>query len=75
MLMCSKIYEHARQGPRRTNLRRDPQGYGTTADAFRITDTHPEGRGAIACMRMAIDDAGVGYDGIDYVNAMALPRK
>ena len=26
-------------------------GYGSTADAFRITDTHPEGRGAIACMR------------------------
>jgi len=44
-------------------------GYGSTADAYRITDIHPEGRGAIACMRMAIDDAGVGYDGIDYVNA------
>ena len=26
-------------------------GYGTTADAFRITDSHPEGRGAIACMQ------------------------
>ena len=26
-------------------------GYGSTADAFRITDTHPEGRGAIACMQ------------------------
>ena len=29
-------------------------GYGTTADAFRITDTHPEGRGAITCMKMAL---------------------
>ena len=26
-------------------------GYGSTADAFRITDTHPEGRGAISCMQ------------------------
>ena len=26
-------------------------GYGSTADAFRITDTHPEGRGAIGCMQ------------------------
>ena len=33
-------------------------GYGTTADAFRITDTHPEGRGAITCMKMALRDAG-----------------
>ena len=25
-------------------------GYGSTADAYRITDTHPEGRGAISCI-------------------------
>src|SRR6185295_14116774 len=28
-------------------------GFGTTADAFRITDTHPEGRGAVSCIKMA----------------------
>jgi 3-oxoacyl-[acyl-carrier-protein] synthase II len=44
-------------------------GYGSTADAFRITDTHPEGRGAISCMRMALADAGLGADDIDYINA------
>lgn len=44
-------------------------GYGSTADAFRITDTHPEGRGAISCMRMAIADAELGTDDIDYINA------
>ncbi len=44
-------------------------GYGTTADAFRITDTHPEGRGAISCMKMALRDAGRNLDGIDYINA------
>jgi len=42
-------------------------GYGSTADAFRITDTHPEGRGAISCIRMALADAGV--DRVDYINA------
>lgn len=42
-------------------------GYGSTADAFRITDAHPEGRGAISCMRMALKDAGV--DRVDYINA------
>src|SRR5436853_71730 len=30
-------------------------GYGTTADAYRITDIHPEGRGAIVCL-LAIRD-------------------
>lgn len=44
-------------------------GYGTTADAYRITDIHPEGRGAIACMRMAIADAGLDPSNIQYVNA------
>jgi 3-oxoacyl-[acyl-carrier-protein] synthase II len=44
-------------------------GYGTTADAFRITDTHPEGRGAITCMKMALRDAGKNPDDVDYINA------
>lgn len=44
-------------------------GYGSTADAYRITDIHPEGRGAIACMKMAMEDAGVGPRDIHYVNA------
>ncbi len=45
------------------------RGFGSTADAFRITDTHPEGRGAIACMNMALADAGVNLDQVDYINA------
>ncbi len=44
-------------------------GYGSTADAFRITDTHPEGRGAISCIKMALKDAQVTADQIDYINA------
>ncbi len=44
-------------------------GYGSTADAFRVTDSHPEGRGAIACMRAALADAGLAPDAIGYINA------
>jgi len=44
-------------------------GYGSTADAYRITDIHPEGRGAIGCMQMALEDAQLSPDKIDYVNA------
>lgn len=44
-------------------------GFGSTADAFRITDIHEDGRGGIAAMRRALEDAGVGPDEIDYVSA------
>ncbi len=44
-------------------------GFGSTADAFRITDTHPEGRGAISCIKMALSDAGAALDEVDYINA------
>ena len=33
-------------------------GYGSTADAFRITDQHPDGAGAVIAMREALVDAG-----------------
>ncbi|MBN2562755.1 MAG: beta-ketoacyl-[acyl-carrier-protein] synthase family protein [Phycisphaerae bacterium] len=44
-------------------------GYGSTADAFRITDIHEDGRGGIAAMRMAIEDAGLRPQDIDYISA------
>ncbi|KPJ62839.1 MAG: 3-oxoacyl-ACP synthase [Planctomycetes bacterium DG_23] len=44
-------------------------GYGSTCDAFRITDMHPEGRGGIASMRAALEDAGVSPEDVDYINA------
>ncbi len=45
------------------------KGYGTTADAYRITDIPPDGHGGIAAMRMAIADAGISPTDIGYVNA------
>lgn len=44
-------------------------GYGSTADAYRITDIHPEGRGAVACIKMALRDAELNPEQIGYVNA------
>ncbi len=60
-------YEHARA--RGAHIYGEILGYGTTADAFRITDTHPEGRGAIACLKMALADAGLNTTDIHYINA------
>jgi 3-oxoacyl-[acyl-carrier-protein] synthase II len=44
-------------------------GYGSSTDAFRVTDMHEDGRGPIQAMDAAIDDAGITYKDIDYVNA------
>jgi 3-oxoacyl-[acyl-carrier-protein] synthase II len=60
-------YEHAKK--RGAPMYGEILGYGTTADAFRITDTHPEGRGAITCMKMALRDAKKNPADIDYINA------
>jgi 3-oxoacyl-[acyl-carrier-protein] synthase II len=59
--------EHAKR--RGARIYGEITGYGSTADAFRITDTHPEGRGAISCMKMALADAGLNLDQIHYINA------
>ena len=60
-------YEHARK--RGAAIYGEVLGYGTTADAYRITDIHPEGRGAIGCMRQAMLDAKLNASDIGYVNA------
>jgi 3-oxoacyl-[acyl-carrier-protein] synthase II len=44
-------------------------GYGMTADAYHMTAPDPEGRGVVNCMRMALRDAGITPDAIDYINA------
>jgi 3-oxoacyl-[acyl-carrier-protein] synthase II len=44
-------------------------GYGSTADAYRITDIHPEGRGAVGCMTAAMKDAKLNVTDVGYVNA------
>ncbi len=59
--------EHARQ--RGARIYGEVVGYGSTADAYRITDIHPEGRGAVACIRMALRDAGLNPEDIQYINA------
>ena len=59
--------EHAKS--RGATIYGEVLGYGCTADAYRITDIHPEGRGAIGCMSASLKDAGLPPDAVDYVNA------
>lgn len=44
-------------------------GYGSTADAYRLTDSHPEGRGAIKAMEMAFKNSGTKPEDVGYINA------
>ncbi|MBC6316686.1 beta-ketoacyl-ACP synthase II [Listeria grandensis] len=44
-------------------------GYGATGDAYHITAPAPGGEGAARSMKMALNDAGIGVDGVDYINA------
>jgi 3-oxoacyl-[acyl-carrier-protein] synthase II len=44
-------------------------GYGVTESAYRITDLHPEGRGTIEAMEMALSDAGIPPQKVGYINA------
>jgi 3-oxoacyl-[acyl-carrier-protein] synthase II len=44
-------------------------GYGLNSDAYHITAPDPDGRGAAGCMRMALSDADISSDEIDYINA------
>lgn len=43
-------------------------GYGSSSDAFRVTDMHEEGRGAQQAINAALTDANITYKDIDYIN-------
>ncbi|UCC21421.1 MAG: beta-ketoacyl-[acyl-carrier-protein] synthase family protein [Planctomycetota bacterium] len=43
-------------------------GYGSSSDAFRVTDMHEEGRGPIQAMTWALSDAGISYKDVGYIS-------
>lgn len=59
--------EHAKG--RGAHIHAEIIGYGSTADAFRITDSHETGRGAAAAIRAALADAGISPETVNYINA------
>ena len=59
-------YEHAKK--RGAKIYAEVAGYGQTADAYDMVAPDPEGRGAIKSMELALEDAGLKPEDIDYIN-------
>ena len=58
--------EHARA--RGAKIYAELAGSGMTADAFHLTAPHPEGLGAFSVMLLAVSDAGLRPEDVDYIN-------
>ncbi len=59
-------YEHA--VARGAKIYAEVVGAGMTADAHHLTAPDPEGKGAVRVMKMAVEDAEIALDQVDYIN-------
>jgi len=59
-------YEHAVK--RGAHIYAEMVGGGMSADAYHMTAPDPESGGAILCMKLALEDAGMNTTDIDYIN-------
>ena len=72
-IVILETLEHARA--RGATILAEVAGYGSTADAYRITDQAPDGSGAIGAMRAALTDAKMRPADIGYLNAHGTGTK
>jgi 3-oxoacyl-[acyl-carrier-protein] synthase II len=62
-------YEHAVK--RGATIYAEVRGAAMTADAYHMTSTHPEGLGAAKAMQLALNEAGITIEQLDYLNMHA----
>lgn len=66
-MVVLETLSHAQE--RNAHIYAEIAGYAATADAYHITHPHESGEGAIRSMRLALQDASLGVNQIDYINA------
>ncbi len=66
-LLILEELEHAKA--RGAKILAEIVGYGANSDAYHVTAPSLEGEGGQACMRLALEDAGIGPDAVQYINA------
>ncbi|HEX13707.1 MAG TPA: beta-ketoacyl-[acyl-carrier-protein] synthase II [Desulfurella acetivorans] len=66
-ILILEEYEFAKR--RNANIIAELVGFGMSDDGYHITAPDPEGKGAIFAMQMALNDAGLNPEDIDYINA------
>ncbi|MDA1297534.1 MAG: beta-ketoacyl-ACP synthase II [Chloroflexi bacterium] len=66
-ILILESLEHARA--RGANILAEVTGWGVSSDAFHLVQPHEQGLGAISAMKLALADANVNLDDVDYINA------
>jgi len=66
-MMILEELEHAKR--RGAKIYGEVLGYGASSDAYRLTDTHPEARGAVQCLKNTFANAQIDPSAIGYINA------
>ena len=66
-ILIIEALEHALE--RGAKIYAELTGYCMSGDGFHMTAPPPDGGGAVRCMTAALDDAGLSFDKIDYINA------
>lgn len=66
-IMIIEELEHAKK--RGAHIIAELVGYGSTNDAYHITAPAPEGEGGARCIELAVKDAGIEPEAVDYINA------
>jgi 3-oxoacyl-[acyl-carrier-protein] synthase II len=72
-MLIIETLEHAQQ--RGAKVLAEIVGYGSSADAYRITDIHEDGRGAVASMQQALNAAGLKPSDVHYISAHGTGTK